>query len=254
MASWPIDRSVQPEMLVLALPDGNLRNDPASPRLVAAIAGSLTVHAALLAALALVTGIGASAPEAPLDRGPLRATLASAPPAPVAPRERAVAPDPSAYRPLVPAPKTAPLPVPLNPKRPAPLSMLDGRASILPDDGTPVDSSIEEAIASMYPGAARGGVEFDVLPLPRYPEAARKERRQLFLRVPVVVKEDGSVEVAEGTFDDPLFGDAIREALAGAKAQPQVVDGAPRAIWTVLTFYFEFYASGESQRSKYEER
>lgn len=240
--------------MTIAVPAPPLHDPSVPPRLATALAGSLALHAALVALLAAWVGIGGSGPGSPFTQEPLQARLLA--PATPAPSPEAPQPPmaPSALAPSTPAPSTAPLPVPLRPRREslqAPTG--EGRVAIHPDDGAAVDESLTNVIAALYPGARREPANFEKFPVGDYPEAARRERRQLVLRVVVVVKEDGAVELAEGTFDDPLFAPAIRAALATAKAKPLVVDGTPRPTWSVLTFHFEFYAAGESQRTKYEE-
>lgn len=232
------------------------RREPGGPRFATALVGSLAVHAILFALLAIAVGVGGREAGTPFTGEPLRARLVAPAAAPV-PSRPAPSAEPlarPAIAPSAPARATAALPVPLPPRAAAPAAAdFAGRSAVLPDDGAPVDAALLAVVDALHPGAAREAVEFEVLPEPRYPDAARAERRQLFLRVPAIVKDDGSVEVVEGTFDEPLFGPAVRETLAGAKARPS---GGPasQARWTVLTFYFESYASGESQRTRYEAR
>ncbi|GIK85420.1 MAG: hypothetical protein BroJett026_09010 [Betaproteobacteria bacterium] len=239
-----------PPPLILAMPDA--RPDGAAARLAGALAGSLAVHALVLAALALALGAGAGGSGGPFDTLPLRATLAGAPAPPSAPASVVTAPTPLAPPPPVrpAAPRPLPVPVPFRPV-PAVPEPYEGHVAVLPDDGAAVDPSIEAAIAVAYAGATRAAIEFDEPPRATYPVAARRERRQVLLRVPAVVRDDGAMEVAQGTFDDPVFGAAVREALANARVRDPPPEGAPRA-WTVLTFLFEFYGSGESQRSVHE--
>jgi hypothetical protein len=243
---------------VISVPSAsNDLRETAGPRFAKALAGSVAVHAMLLALLAIAVGVGGHEAGTPFTGEPLRARLAAAAAAPEASRPAPSA-DPlarPALAPSAPALATAALPVPLPPKAAIPAAAdFGGRSAVLPDDGTPVDAALLAVVDALHPGAVREAVEFEVLPEPRYPDAARDERRQLFLRVAAIVKDDGSVEVVEGTFDEPRFGAAVREALAGAKARPASGAAASPPRWTVLTFYFESYGSGESQRTRYEAR
>ena len=227
------------------------------PRFATALAGSLAVHAFILALAALAVGVGGREAGSPFSGEPLRARLVVPAPAPEPARPAPPAEPPSrtGFAPSASAPATAPIPVPVPAKaKTPPVAAFEERSAVLPDDGAPVDAALLAVVDALYPGAARETVEFEVLPEPRYPDAARAEHRQLFLRVAAVVKDDGSVEVVEGTFDEPLFGAAVREALAGARARPASGGAASPTRWTVLTFYFESYASGESQRTRYEAR
>jgi hypothetical protein len=103
----------------------------------------------------------------------------------------------------------------------------------------PVDPRMQQVIEQIYPGATRAQPEFETMPSARYPDAALNERRNVELIVLVVVLEDGSVELAQGTSDDPLFGPSIKAALAAAKAQPPIIDGRARPIWWPMSFTFE---------------
>ncbi|HEX4886333.1 MAG TPA: hypothetical protein VFX05_19480 [Casimicrobiaceae bacterium] len=236
--------------MTLASPVPPPHDAASTPRVLAAFAVSLVAHA-VLAALLLMAGDGRPVePVAAFHGATLRATIARphatfAVPEAVAPPQQA----PSRAEPR----GVAPLPLRSPPLRPQEtVEPISGRVAVLPDDGAPVDPSIEAAIAAAHPGLARGVAQFDVEPLARYPERARDSRRQVFLRVPVVVRDDGTMHVAEGTFEDPVFGDAIAEALASARVRVAPDDAAHRPVWTVLTFYFEHYGAGESQRTLHE--
>jgi hypothetical protein len=242
--------------VTLALPAATASGRAPSPPVFVAAAASLLVHA-LLAGVVLLSGGGSPTPvsEAPFAGVPLQARLAGArpvaspSPAPtVSVTPESVAPTPARQVPeaVIPLPRPAALPAP--PRNAPPTD----RTAVLPDDGAPVDPSVEAAIAATHPGLARVTVEFEVEPAPRYPERARGTLRQVLLRVPVIVAEDGTLRIAEGTFDDPTFGRAIAEALASARAQAPQDGAAPSPGWTVLTFYFEHYGAGESQRTLHE--
>lgn len=229
------------------------RAPPERPRLAAALAGSLAVHLFGAVAVWTAVGLGDRWPGSPFATPPLRAVLATpatvTAPAPM-PASATAGPTRSAVLREAAAPAPVPLPTPYAPAASPP--DLPGVVSVLPDDGAPLAPSLARAVASVYPGAFRAPPQFDVAPAGRYPEAARHARVQALVPVVVIVRDDGTVEVAAGTFDDPLFGATIEEALAGAKAQPAIVDGVPRTTWSVLTFYFEAYGSAESQRTRHE--
>jgi len=78
---------------------------------------------------------------------------------------------------------------------------------------------------------------FEVEPPSIYPKAATAQRRQANFTVPVVIHEDGRVELIPRTFEDPVFAPAVAASLAQAKAQ--LPDGATRA-WALVTYMFEF--------------
>lgn len=222
-------------------------------RLATALACSLAAHAALLAGILLLVGLGASGRDRPFDGEPLRARLA----APVAVVAAPVAAPPEA--PPAPAPASTaavpvPLPLPRVPAAPAPAVPEAGSVTIAADESAPLDATAEQRLAESYPAARRGLPDFEVAPQGHYPAAARANLLQALLHVVVVVKEDGSVEAVHGGVDDPVFGEAVRAALAGARARPPLVDGEPRPLWAVLSFYFEGYGSGESLRTLHERR
>jgi len=203
---------------------------------------SLAIHALAVAALGAFVGIGGSG--APLQGATLVATLAAPPRSAPSVAVPAPSPVPSTIAPTTHAESTAPLPVPLKPKARATAfkGSPEGMATINP---VPADHAVEPAVAALvaqfHPDAVRGALEFDVPPRGIYPLAAVEQRLQVDFVVPVVVLEDGRVEVANGTFDDPLFGPAIRAGLREARARP-AVDAAGRTVplWGLLSFSFEF--------------
>ena len=226
-------------------------------RLVAALACSLVAHAALLVGVALLIGLGTGGRARHFEGEPLRAQLVAqaAPAALPAPAAAEARPEPDFARV---APATLPLPLPLPllrpAARPAPQAVEVGSVTIHADESATIDTDVERRLAEAHPAARRGLPDFEIAPQGRYPAAGLADLRQALLHVVVVVKEDGSVEPVHGGTDDPVFGEAVREALAGARARPLVVDGEPRALWAVLAFYFEGYASGESPRTLYERK
>ena len=210
-----------------------------------AFGASVAVHAGLAAVIALAVGGGGIGPQSPPEAS-LRATLATpaqrfvepepiAPPSPPAARSVAsAAPSPKA---LV----TAPFPVP----KPAP-SKASGEGRVLVQVAEPDVAPTREMLASLnalHPGAIRIVPEFQVEPAGAYPEAALADRRQFSAEIAVAVYPDGSLEVVQGTFEDPIFRDSVRAAVASAKARPPEIDGKAVAGWTLLRFYFEFVGS-----------
>ena len=220
----------------------------------AAAAASALIHAllALVAALA-IGGSGAGAP--PVPAVPLRATLAT-PPQKFAVPERPTPPPPaaSADAPASPLPNAVlPLPIPAAPPAKVKGSG-EGRVivHVAEPDESP-DPAVLAALQRAHPGAVRVVPEFETEPAGVYPQAALPARRQAIVPVVVVVQRDGRVELAPGTFDEPLFGASIREALAAARARPPDAGGTPVAGWALLRFYFEFVgadaaAAAESPR------
>jgi hypothetical protein len=203
---------------------------------------SLAMHGALVGLLALLASTGAAVRSDPFGGTPLTARLTTpaqkfvvpvVEPAPLP--ESAIAPSSSVGQP-------ASLPVPLDRKAAAkPRGTPQGVVWIeVQDEATPLDPALENVLRNVYPDALRQPPDFEIEPAALYPEKALPRRRQAMLDVLVIVREDGSVEAAPGTLADPVFGDSIRAALAGAKARPAVVDGQPRQTWSLLRFAYEF--------------
>ena len=94
-------------------------------------------------------------------------------------------------------------------------------------------------VGKMYPGAPRVIAQFEVEPANVYPKAALAKRWQAHFTVPVVIHEDGRVELVPNTFFDPIFAPAIVASLASARAEPVGEDGSPRIAWALLTYMFE---------------
>jgi hypothetical protein len=236
------------------VPDDEPRNAVAGVPLhdrrpvVAALAASGAVHALLVLVAALAVG-GSGAGSVPAAPPALRATLATPP-------QRFVVPDP-------PAPAPAPQPLPAldeaaSARPPAPLALPlprvvpaqdqspgEGRAvvHVAADDLVPEPAALASLLV-VHPDALRVVPEFEVAPEAGYPAAAIAERRQFAADILAIVGEDGSLALVEGTFEDPIFGASVREALAGAKAVPPQVDGKPFTGWTLLRFYYEYVGSG----------
>lgn len=211
--------------------------------LVRALVVSLVLHAAAIAALSTLVGVGAAGRGQPFASPPLVATLTMPPQKFVVPETPAV-PPPSPLAPSTQAESTAPLPIPLKrkPSSPSVKGSPQGTVTInLTPDDQPVDAALSARVALLYPDAVRSTPEFEVQPRSIYPLGAVAKRMQIDFLVPVVVLEDGRVEVVQGTFDDPLFGPAVRAGLAQARARPAVNAGG-RAIplWSVLSFAFVF--------------
>jgi hypothetical protein len=214
--------------------------DAARTPLARAALLSLLIHALAIGGLALFVGVGGSGRGVPFTGATLVATLASPPKS--APLVAAPAPAPIA--PSAQAASTAPVPLPIAPKPRATAfkGSAEGMATInLVAEDHPVDPAVVALIARSHPDAVRGRLEFDPQPRGIYPLAAVEKRLQIDFVVPVVVLEDGRVEVANGTFDDPLFGAAIRAGLREARARPAVnAAGRTVPLWGLLSFAFEF--------------
>jgi len=210
-----------------------------------AFGASAAVHVALAAVVALAiggSGIGREAPPAPT----LRATLAT-------PARKFVAPEPVALAPPMPPVRTAavaalpkalvPAPIPV-PKAAPPRRSGAGRVivQVAEPDVAPTPEMLASLVA-LHPGSLRIVPEFEVEPAGTYPEAALAGKRQFSAEILAVVREDGSLEVVHGTFEDPIFKDSVRAAVAAAKARPPEVDGKAATGWTLLRFYFEFVGS-----------
>ena len=239
----------RPDELALAA-DADLRASLAdatrSDRPVAmAFAASAAVHAALAAVVALAIGGSGIGREAPPE-ATLRATLAT-------PAQKFVAPEPVALPPpTLPVPTAAVAalpkalgPVPIPAPQPPPVKESgEGRVLVqVAESDVPPTSEMLASLHALHPGAVRIVPEFEAEPAGSYPEAALAERRQFSAEILAVVHEDGSLEVVPGTFEDPIFRDSVRAAVAAAKALPPAVDGKVVTGWTLLRFYFEFVGS-----------
>lgn len=210
-----------------------------------AFGASVAVHAALAAMVALVIG-GSGVGRPALPDATLRATLAT-------PAQKFAVPEPVALAPPpAPAPTatvaalpkallSAPIPVP----KPFPVKGSgEGRVLVqVVESDVPPAPELLGSLGALHPGAVRIVPEFEVEPAGTYPEAALAERRQFSAEILAVVHEDGSLEVVQGTFEDPIFRDSVRAAVAAAKARPPDVDGKVVTGWTLLRFYFEFVGS-----------
>jgi hypothetical protein len=240
------------------VPDDEPRNAVAGVRLhdrrpvVAALAASGAVHALLVLVAALAVG-GSGSGSAPAATPALRATLATPLQRFVVPDPPAPAPVPKAAAPLdqvASARPPAPVALPLPRVAPAPdLSPGEGRAvvHVAAEDLVPEPAALASLLAA-HPEAVRVVPEFEVPPEAGYPAAAIAERRQFAADILAVVGEDGRLALVEGTFEDPIFGESIREALAGARAIPPQVDGKPFTGWTLLRFYYEYVGAAPAAR------
>lgn len=223
--------------------------------LTAALLGSLLAHALLI--VALVGGVVGSPPNTTtFDATALRATLAPVAPTIIEARRSAPASlDPIVHEPirerLAAAPvikgPTSLLPNPFPPKSEAvePSTSM-GRVTITPIN-EPLDPMFEQVLSQLYPNAERSDIKFEVAPSGRYPSQAVKDRRQAHLRVLVIVRADGVVQLAEGSLHDPMFTSAVRAALREAKATP--LEGNPFQLrWTTLMFMFEFTGDADVRK------
>jgi hypothetical protein len=210
-----------------------------------AFGASVAAHAALAAMVALVIGGTGAGRQSPPDTA-LRATLTT-------PAQKFVAPEPVALpAPPVPAPiatdvalPRAVLSTPIPAAKPPPVKDSGvGRVFVqVVEPDVPLAPELLGSLDALHPGAVRVAPEFEVEPAGIYPEAAIAERRQFSAEILAVVHEDGSLEVVQGTFEDPIFRDSVRAAVAAAKARPPEVDGKVVTGWTLLRFYFEFVGS-----------
>jgi len=218
----------------------------------AAFAASAIVHAALALLVALAVGgadIGRDAPSP----SALRATLSEPP-------QKFVLPEPAPKQPAVEEAATA-LPAPSRPKAlvpvptpPPPPSEVKGSGEgrlmvqVAEAEETPYPAALAGLLRA-HPGAVRVVPEFEVEPAGVYPEAALAARRQLSASILAIVHEDGRLELAPGTFEDPIFRESARAALTSAKARPPEVDGKAVKGWALLRFYYESVGPGEATAS-----
>jgi hypothetical protein len=239
----------RPDELVLTA-DAELRASLADAArnerpVAAAFGASVAVHAALAAMVALAIGGSGLGRQAPPEAA-LRATLAT-------PAQKFAVPEPVALpQPPLPAPTAtvaalpkalvaAPIPVP---KPPPVKGSGEGRVIVqIAEADVPPTPEMLASLDALHPGSVRIVPEFEVEPAGTYPEAALAEQRQFSAEILAVVHEDGRLEVVQGTFEDPIFRDSVRAAVAAAKARPPEVDGKVATGWTLLRFYFEFVGS-----------
>ena len=238
----PAKHGVAPRGAPSPQPHGAFRRTQRDP-LVRALIASLVLHAIAIAALSMVVGIGAAGRGQPFARPPIVATLTT-PPQKFALPETPAIPSPSPLAPSTQADTTAPLPVPLK-RKPSVPAVKGSPQGLVTINFTPLDQPVDPALAArialVHPDAVRGTPEFEAQPRGIYPLGAVARRMQIDFLVPVVVLEDGSVEVIPGTFDDPLFGPSIRAGLTHARARPAVnAAGRTVPLWSVLSYAFEF--------------
>ena len=227
---------------VRAVPDSSARN---RRPVAAAFAASALVHALLALVAALVIGGSGIGRQTPPDLT-LRARLST-------PAQKFVAPEPVALPPPSPPAPTAhvsPLPMALVPapipaRSPSTIKGSgEGRVLVqVAEADVPPAAGLLASLNALHPGAVRVVPEFEVEPAGSYPDAALAERRQFSAEIAAIVHADGHLEVVQGTFEDPIFKDSVRAAVAAAKARPPEVDGKVVTGWTLLRFYFEFVGS-----------
>jgi hypothetical protein len=232
--------------------DADLRAFPAGgPRderpAALAFGASVAVHAALAAVAALAVGSSGSGPPTPPE-ATLRATLAVRAPSFAGPEPVVASPLPSAPRAVAsraPSPRalvTVPAPVPS-----ATPSTRSGEGRVLvqvAESDVPPTPEVLASLGALHPGAVRILPEFEVEPAGAYPEAALADRRQFSAEIAAVVHADGSLEVVQGTFEDPIFRESVRAAVGAAKAHAPEIDGRSVTGWALLRFYFEFVGPG----------
>ena len=111
-----------------------------------------------------------------------------------------------------------------------------GSATILSD-------ALQQRSQAEYPIEIDKPVRVLVAPAVGYPPAAAKSKREGTVVAWTAVGAGGEIEdiVIEG---DPEFGDAVTQAMGGAKFLPAENDGSPIRFYVVLTFEFRTGASG----------
>lgn len=204
------------------------------------LALSLALHGVVALLLALLVSSGGGA-VFPSSSTPLQATLTTPEQRFVVPQPEAL-PPPASERSFHDAAQPSVLPVPMKPRAvPAEKRTPRGEATIeVLAVYEPVDAAVVALIQQLYPGAVRSVAQFEVFPPSVYPDAALATKRQLQMQVVAIVHEDGRVELAQGTLDDPVWAPAIRASLAAAKAVPLAIDGQPRSSYVLLMFTFEY--------------
>jgi TonB family protein len=106
-----------------------------------------------------------------------------------------------------------------------------------PDAQTPVTRS--EGLELRKP--VEGGILNDKaleLPVPKYPDAARRTRESGEVQVQILIDETGKVVSAHATFGSVLLqGEAVRAARQ-ARFAPRLVDGVPVMVTGILIYKF----------------
>jgi hypothetical protein len=246
---WPM--SFRPDGPALA-PDLDRRATLPAARasgrpVAAAFAASFALHGALALVVVLALG-GSGSGRTLVPEATLRATLAT-------PVQKFAAPEPAPAvvepAPAVPSPSPQPkalVPAPLPPAAP-PADPSRGEGRLIVQVAEPDEVPDPAALAGLlgrHSGAVRVVPDFEVDPASIYPKAALAERRQLTTLVLAIVHDDGRVEVAPGTFEDPLFGASARAALLPARARPPEVDGRAVTGWALLRFYYEYVGAASA--------
>jgi hypothetical protein len=238
-------------------PTTTLADPPAATPLWAAAALSLALHAALLAALGNVvtsawrTGESTASPGsgAPLQAvlAPRAADAAIDEPPPEVPAD-VTPPEPPPPTVIAAAPPAPPLPPGLTrpgtgnaspPRRPPPPPADVGDIAV----GATLD------ISGFGPSiAARLAQQFPVKPgrLPRlhrtltvnYPEWALRDRTSAHVDALLLLDAKGNVTETLLEPDDPIFGPAVRDALAGAVFLPAQAADTTLPYWIALEFVF----------------
>jgi outer membrane biosynthesis protein TonB len=223
-----------------------------------AAALSLLAHAALLAAVGSVVttawrGDGAVPPSG--SGTPLQAWLVprapepDAPPAPAEPApEAAPTPPPVAAAPPLPVPPPTPLPSGLtwpgtsgaDAPRPPPPSPADlGDVAVgATTDLAPFGLATKLRLAALYP-VKPGRLPRLARPLSvTYPDWALRDRTNAHVDALLLLDAKGAVVETMVAPDDPIFGPAVREALAGAAFVPAQAADTPLPYWIALEFVF----------------
>jgi hypothetical protein len=228
----------------------DLRRDPA-PLWTAAVL-SLLLHTALLAALgsALTSAWrGGDFTVAPGSGVPLQATLA--------PRVADAVSEPPPLEPALEVAPAAPPPAaPLAPVAPPGLTQPGAGNAGVPRRPPPPPADVGDIavgatthLAAFGPAiAARLAQQFPVTPgrLPRllrsltvvYPEWALRDRRSARIEVLLLLDEKGTVLETVLEPNDPVFGPAVRDALAGAVFLPAKAADTALPYWIALEFVF----------------
>lgn len=141
-------------------------------------------------------------------------------------------------------PRLLPLPKPTTVAQPTTAPPV-GRGQVTINPAAPdfaIATAFKASLSNFYPGAVHAVPAFETWPAGVYPDAALPQRLQAHLPVLAIVHRDGRIEMARESLHDPLYVDAVRDALASARAVPRG-DDEPEFLWTVLEFVFE-YVSG----------
>ena len=223
-----------PVSLAVAPALGRARNT-----LALAVVGSAFVHAAFLA-VPFTPGVHATQDASTFPV--LEARLAPAEPAvtlqPVAQMTLPTLPEAA----FVPMPSPRVEPTPARPPEPAPTALRSGELLV---GAVPLESRARLGEALLARSLTEFPVELQFAPRvhealkARYPEAALAQGIQGDVVVWIVVAPDGNVDEIEFAEGDPVFRDAVVEAIRAGRFQPGADHGAGVRAYLTLAFHFE---------------